>query len=289
MKKIVLFFAFLSIVSPVFSQKKSASKSEKIKVSLAEALEKKYVSCTMVAPHGYNKLQLRITNTLQKPLTITVAQGQLFNPDNPDLQTLVNANEQILVISPQKTRDLELKTFCTESSKGTPTDKIGFSVGLLASERILKVLQFLTEKNKMETGDAQNAVWAASENSRFSPAGIGDREIVTEVCRQINRSVPNYRVRYETQNVPGRPSFEGNALVVDGNYEYFLEKDKKLFFNLFDSEGKLIKVLSKGQKMSAGSHKSSLHLEVKGLKQGRYFVRLQTENGENVKEIPVEF
>jgi hypothetical protein len=292
MKQMLLISAILCAFSPIFGQKttkKTTKTRQNATLELIEAVAKKWISIQSKSPGGARLVDLTLENTTQQSIRVKIPQGQLFMPADESEQTIVVREEETLVLLPKKSKSVQIKTFCTESSDASPSEITKFSVGLLASDQILKMLKFLLEKQKLDSSDAQSAIWSVADDRKFNPAGIGDREIVEAACQQINRKPPNYRVRYEIQDVPGQPSFSGKALVVDGNYEFYLEKAQKLTFRLFDANGKMIKELSKGKIFAAGGHKSGLHLEVKGLKQGIYKVKLVAEKGETVKEIEVEF
>ncbi|HRI61682.1 MAG TPA: hypothetical protein PK228_18210, partial [Saprospiraceae bacterium] len=101
---------------------------------------------------------------------------------------------------------------------------------------------------------------------------------------------PGYKIKRQTvQIVPGERADFGKALVVDGNYEYVLEQDEKLLMNLLDTEGKIVKQISKEELMKAGEHHSSFHLELWNLTPGKYIVRVQTKAGRVIRDIEVEF
>lgn len=290
---ILLLAACLLASTPVFSQKNASTKTKKqpvrAAIGLSEAVAKNMVKLNFSGPGGHDLLKISIENPGASSVKIKIPQGQLFIPTNTGEQNLVVAEEQILLVSAKKSRDLELKTFCTESSDASPMLTSTFAVGTLATEPILKMLQYLKEEGKLADGSAQPAIWSVASSGKFNPAGIGNEETTREACQILNRRPPNYRIRYETRNVPGQPGFEGKALVVDGNYTYVLSKDEKLTLSLFDDTGNLVKVLYKGKTYTAGEHRASLHLEVKGLKQGKYVIKLATESGEIVKEQEVEF
>ncbi len=291
-KTCLLFAAFLLASAPIFSQKtakKTTKQPARAIVELAEAVAKNMIKINFSGPGGYALLNLSIENTGSSTLKLRVPQGQLFVPANENEQSLVVGEEQLLVISAGKKREAVVKTFCTESFDSSPSMNSAFAVGAMAAGPVLKMLQFLAEKGKLADSGAQNAIWSVCGSGNFNPAGIGNDEMTNHACQLLNRRPPNYRIRYETRNVPGQAAFEGKALVVDGNYTYVLLKNEKLTLTLFDESGKSVKVLYKDKPYTAGDHRASLHLELKGLKQGKYALKLTTGSGEIVKEQEVEF
>lgn len=294
MKKLSLITVCVAcIFGPVFSQKTSAKKgsAEKITVDLAEAISQKWVELEAVGLGGHRgeKVKLVCKNRRGSALRLKIQAGQLLLPGDENQQTLVVAEEKTVAISLKTPAEILLKTFCTEPGEASPTTGMNFTVGLLAAENVRKMLEFLSKSGKMEAVEAQSAIWSVCEKGNFSVGGIGETALTAEACRLLNRPVPGYRINYETRETPGQAAFSGKALVVDGNYKYVLAKDEKLTMTLFDADGKAIKVLSKDRPATAGEHRSSLHLEVRGLKQGRYFWRLTTQSGEVVKEEELEF
>lgn len=293
MKKLTLITVCLAcFVGSLFSQK-TASKNgatEKITVELAEAISKKWVELTAEGLGGYRGETVRLVckNTRGAALRLKIPSGQLLLPGDENQQTLVVAEEKTVAVPLKKPAEILLKTFCTEPGDGSPTGGMKFAIGSLATESVRKMLDFMAKSGKTDSDEAQAAIWSVCEGS-YNVAGIGNPELTGEACRILNRPVPGYRIRYETRDVPGESAFSGKALVVDGNYKYVLAKDEKLTIALFDAEGKSIKVLSKDRLATAGEHRSSLHLEVQGLKQGHYFLRITTQSGELIKEQEVEF
>ncbi len=258
-------------------------------VSLAEALSKKMISAEISAPSGASNLLLKLENAGAKTVHVEIEQGQLFEPSDAAAQNLVAAEAQTLAVQPRKPLEILLKTFCTEASDMSPTGEMRFALGSLAAENVRKMLAELQKLGKLNDDSAQGAVWSACEGSGFHVAGIQNETVRRAACQTLNRPEPTYKIRYQTTDVPGERAFLGRALVVDGNYRYFLARDERLTMALFDASGKSVKVLFRDRPSAKGEHRSGLHLELQGLKQGKYFLRLTTKSGEIVEEQEVEF
>jgi hypothetical protein len=163
-----------------------------------------------------------------------------------------------------------------------------FSVGALAPVMVCNLLKFIAEKGKTESSEAQTAVWCLT--SKSSLGSIGDPELTKFVADQLGKEVPGYKIRHSVvEVVPGRPAELGKALVIEGNFRYYLEKDERTIMVLLDGNGKLIKQVSKEELMKAGEHRSSLRLEVYNLDPGKYILRMQTKAGRVIKDTNIEF
>lgn len=258
---------------------------------LSDALQKKLVSITVEGTGGHQGESLKVVckNLAGRYLRIRIPQGQLMEPRDSQLQTLVVAEEQLLSVTAKTPVEALLKTFCTQVGDLSPSPGSAFAAGALGSQQLCNLLKFIVEKGKTESSEAQSAVWCLMGKGH-SLGSIGDPELARFTADLLGKEVPGYKIRHETvTEVPGRPAGLGKALVVEGNFTYFLEKNEKTIMVLLDGEGKQIKQISKEETMLAGEHRSSLRLEVYNLDPGKYTVRMQTKGGRVIKDMAVEF
>jgi hypothetical protein len=291
MRKFLLVSALSLLSTALFSQNNSGTKiTSSNTYDLEEALKQKLVSLEIKGTGGHQGASLKVVcmNLKGKFLRLRIPQGQFMEPADSTFQTLVVAEELTLAVNVKTPAEALLKTFCAQAGDRSPMSGAAFAVGALAPENLRKLLKFIAEKNKSESGEAQSAVWCVTGGGSLS--SIGDAELAKYTAELLGKTAPGYKIKRQTlQVVPGERTALGKALVVEGNYQYFLEKDEKLVMNLLDAEGKLLKQISKEELMKAGEHRSSFHLEVWNLTPGKYIVRVQTKDGRVIKDIEVEF
>jgi len=257
---------------------------------LKDALAKKLVSIQIEGKGGHQgeSLKLVCKNLRGQYLRLRIPQGQLMEPADSAQQTLVVAEEMLLAVTAKTPVEGLLKTFCTQAGDNSPSAGSKFAVGAIAPATICNLLKFITEKGKTASSEAQIAVWCLTNGS--SLGSIGDPELTKFVADQLGKDVPGYRIRHSVvETVPGRPAELGKALVIEGNFRYYLAKDERTIMVLLDSNGKLIKQVSKEEIMKAGEHRSSMRLEVYNLDSGKYTLRMQTKSGKVIKDMEVEF
>jgi hypothetical protein len=284
-----LFFIsfFLTCGTWAFAQKAKAQTT----FDLSEALQKKLVSLRITGTGGHQgeSLKLICRNLSGRFLRVRIPQGQLMEPSDSAQQTLVVAEEQLLSVNTKTPVEASLKTFCTQAGEISPTAGATFSTGALASGYLCNLLKFIVEKGKTESAEAQSAVWCIMSGGH-ALGSVGDPELTKFIADLLGKDLPGYKIRHETvTEVPGRPAGLGKALVVEGNFVYFLEKDERTIMVLLDESGKLIKQISKEEVMKAGEHRSGLRLEVYNLDPGKYTVRMQTKGGRVIKDMNVDF
>lgn len=288
MRKSLLLYFLLSGVLSAVAQKATPPSSRN--VDLRDALERKLIRVEISGLGGHHGECLKITcnNLGTQQIRVHFPQGQLMEPADSSQQTLVVAEEKWLAVSAKKPAEVLLRTFCTQAGDLSPTRGSAFSVAALAPESLCKVLQYISEHGKTEDVAAQAAVWAVTSGSGLG--SIGDPQLTQFVALQLGKKTPNYRIRHEkVESVPGRTADLGKALVVEGNFQYFLEKDEMVRMVLLDGSGALVKNISKDEKMVAGEHRSGLQLQVWNLQPGKYTVRMQTKDGRVIKDMEVEF
>ncbi len=257
---------------------------------LKDALAKKLVSIQIEGKGGHQGETLKIVckNLRGQYLRLRIPQGQLMEPADTAEQTLVVAEEMLLSVMAKTPAEAALKTFCTQAGDNSPRAGSAFALGAIAPVMVCNLLKFITEKGKTESSEAQTAVWCLTSGQ--SLGSIGDPELTKFVADQLGKAVPGYKIRHSVvESVPGRPAELGKALVIEGNFRYYLEKDERTIMVLLDSSGKLIKQVSKEEIMKAGEHRSGLRLEVYNLDPGKYTLRMQTKAGRVIKDTEIEF
>ncbi|MEO6040025.1 MAG: T9SS type A sorting domain-containing protein [Saprospiraceae bacterium] len=291
MRKHLLLPVFLLLVLPAFAQSKSKPVAAKpVTYDLADAIAKKLVALDIRGTGGHQGECLKVVcrNLRGQMLRLRIPQGQLLEPVDSSMQTLVVVEGRELMVTAKSPAEVLLSTFCTQAGDRSPTAGSPFALGALAAENLRALLQFIVEKGKAGDGDAQNAVWCITNQS---PIGsIADPALANFTAKLLNKKLPGYTIKYHnTVTQPGERAGLGPALVVEGNYQFVLARDEKISLVLYDAAGKQVKVLRKDELMKAGEHRSSLRLQVYNLTPGRYFVRLEKPDKEMIKEIEVEF
>lgn len=282
----LLLLALLSV--SLSAQKKSAPVQRNFE--LREAIAQKVISVSIEGTGGHQGECLKITckNLRGQSVRIHFPAGQLMEPVDSTQQTLVVAEEKWVAVTGKTPAQVVLKTFCTQAGDSSPMQGSVFSAAAMAPAILCNVLKFISEKGKTDSHAAQAAVWTVTGGATLG--SIGDPALTQFVAAQLGKQVPGYRIKHKTvESVPGRTAGLGKAMVVEGNFNYFLEKDEKVRMILLDGAGKFVTNISKEETMIAGEHRSGLHLEVWNLTPGKYTVRMQTKDGRVIKDMEVEF
>ena len=155
-------------------------------------------------------VNLKLTNTTSKKLTIRVPAGTAYAPANDDEQTLFQMEDEFIVLEPKATKFHMIAAFCSESSDGVPTEGSNFKITTPKNKKLDELAAYVKGKNIPKTS-YQEAVWAVSDNYPVStieantPESKAFRQYVADLTGQTNTwytATQNYSVNAQRRIVP---------------------------------------------------------------------------------------
>ncbi len=261
-------------------------------VDLLDALKKGLVTISVAGTGGHQGESLKMTlhNKSKKKLTVRIPAGQVFEPVDSNLQNLMVAKEEQLLVEAGKNRIAKLFGFCVEAGDGSPGEST-FNFGALAEGPLLKLAQYLSENKLYQNGSAQYAVWAVSNN--YGLESIGDQTLTKFVADLLGKPMPAYSLTYsppqpEDRLLPGQPVTLPEAVSMNGLFYYELTKDQIVGFGLYNEQGELVHTLFKNRQQKKGHHKFRFEFEIRNLPKGKYYARLVSER-KVIKELEASF
>jgi len=282
-----LFLLFLCCCgASVFAQTDAPRQHKKTSdtLNLAEALAQKYITAEITSTGGL-QLKIKLKSLQKQVFRVRVPMGQFLMPSDTGAQRLVVAESQTTLVGIRSV-ELSLYTFCTQAGHTSPMNNMLFAVGTQAPVQLQQLLQFLLETKKTRSEWAQNAVWCVTDGHPV--ANIEDPVLGQFTARLLGVPAPGYRIRRQPiRQGPGLPANVGKALVVEGSFKYYLDRQETLSLRLYDAAGKVVQILFKDRKTADGEHEATLRLKMQDLPPGKYFVRLEAKDGTVVKEMEV--
>lgn len=136
-------------------------------------------------------VNLKLTNTTSKALTIQVPAGTAYAPAAEDEQTLFQVEDEFIVLEPKATKTHVIAAFCSESSDGVPTDGSNFKITTAKNKKLNELAAYVKGK-KLPKTSFQEAVWAVSDNASVSnieattPEAKAFRQFVADLTGQTN-------------------------------------------------------------------------------------------------------
>ncbi len=257
-------------------------------IDLNEAIQQNLVSIKVVGEGGHSGKSLKISflNMGKKDLEIRVPAGQIFHSEDSTLQDLIIIKEKQLAIEGKQKRLGKFFGLCTQAGNGSPRPGSLFNLGVMATGTLLKVAQYISEKNLQEDRGAQSAIWAITDGHRLE--NIANMELANYVAEILGKTPPEYAVIHQNRSLPGQPAFQENPVSMEGIFKYELPKDQLVSFGLYDENDELIHTFRENTRQIKGYHKFKFFFEIRNLPKGKYSVKLTGKEG-IIREMDVEF
>ncbi len=256
---------------------------EPTRISLDEAIKQKLVTLELNSTGNYrgNSVVFKVQNQSTKPLHITIPAGNLYHPDNEDEQTLLQLQDDFIVVNPNEKAYKVINAFCTESGDGCPTKDSGFTLAKSDNNKFNKLIAYLKD-HQVNPLSIQPAVWAISDNrsiSHLSDASANDKEFrsfMSEVTGQKN----TWYSSPQEVDIDPYGNFVFETVKISGELEFDCRKGVKIYQDVYKEDGEM--VMSTNQSFTPLSDHLifRFNLAVRGWEKGDYYVKVHTGNRE---------
>jgi hypothetical protein len=223
--------------------------------------------------HNGQSITLLVDKLCKKSIEILIPAGQIFEPENPDIQTLINVHEEVLALNTDKKKK-RIYALCMQATDRSPELDEKFAVGAQIMGPLAEIVQFISKNKLHENPDAQYAVWAAT--NQYEVASIHHKELLATTCKALGLAVPEYRIFQSGESAsPGQIALQYAPTRIEGRFEFRAETDQVLNVYLINEAGERVRTLIPDRPYKAGSkHKFSYTLETNKLAFGKYHVCL---------------
>lgn len=258
-------------------------------ILLNDAVKQNLISIEVEGEGGYSEksLKIRFLNLTKKNLEIKIPAGQIFHSQDSSLQDLIIVKGKVLALEKQQKRLSKFHGLCIQASNGSPRMGSIFNLGSLATGSLLKVAEFIFHNGLFEDDSAQSAIWAVTDGHRLEY--INHPKLAEFTANLLGKELPKYTIIQHNQAVaPGQPAFQYAPAKIEGVFEYYLGRDERVNFGLYNSEGTLIRSFFEDKAQLKGYWKFTFDCEISRLPKGKYSVRLTNENTE-IERMELEF
>ena len=253
-----------------------------VKMNLSDAIKDNSVKLEAINYEGGYQgktTRLQITNTTKSVLQVKVNLGIILSPDDSKCQPMVLAGEEMLVVSPSKTTEVIVETFCGNAPLHCPSKGLHYSFSHTGSDTLVKVLRFI-KTNSLYDGLGQSAVWAITNNSPLSDIYDVEKEAISRqllefVSTVTGRPLPDYYTMHSISQVSGAPAYVPKVLKIIANFEVSLETPKIMTLGIYNDKGDMIKKVFENQEFAALGHRFGVEFESSDVPAGKYYIRLK--------------
>lgn len=230
MKKTTLFIVFLALTLNTFAS-----------LDLIDAINQKKVTVKYTYNHlGITGMKLTITNLTTQQLALSVLPGTIFIPENDGEQTLMNVDEALIALAPQKTVSKDVNGYCIMLSKAAPNLGRAFKIGRVSNQNLISFLDFL-KTNKITKDNYQAAIWAISDNediASIEPITDADNKLREFIAKMTNRKNPWYSKPQTIVANPGQ-MIERKSVNINGMLEVKVTDSYDVIVTVENSKGEV--------------------------------------------------
>jgi hypothetical protein len=283
---IMRYFFFIALLS---WQTALSAQTLNFKDALAEG--KVLISVKSQGGHTGKCISVHFERLTDKPFRVKIPAGHVFECVDSAYQNIVVVKSEEFTLNNKK-QFIKIEGLCCEASNGSPFQNAVYHIGQLATGNLLKMAEFISDKQLWTVGDAQTAIWCMTDS--IQPAGISHPALQGMACQLLGVPIPEYKMKYSTstgsassasttgsasnastvRRATPRPVLEKKPLSVEGDFSYYTKEDTEISVLVKNEVGDTVKTIFDHQKQSIGMAKYSFYFKTTKLPQGNYEVIL---------------
>jgi hypothetical protein len=270
MKTLILIISVLFLVS--FSKKNTQN------VNIFDAIENgqiKFIATSNGSLSG-GSILLQIEN-LKNIKTVIIPSGTRFKSEFGNEQDLLNTDEEIIVLKPNKTT-YTVNGFCVQLSNMSPSSGSQFTIAKETNENLIKLSHYLNKRG-FDNGIKQSALWSVSDNKNVSGIYQGNNEQVENLREYVCSLTDQENVWYntdQTYSVDENRNIVHETTKVEGLISYTVKETGNMKMEVCKEDGEVLRTLGGTTPITnLGEHRFNFSVKVKGWKIGNYSIKLK--------------
>lgn len=251
------------------------------KISILDALNKKWIKCIVTANNSFNEGQLSILiENLHQLKNVVIPSGTRFISEASDEQDFMNVNDELIVLD-GKSVEITIDGYCVQKHKSYPTEGNLFTLHKESNEKLVKTAQLMNQKG-FSRNIIQSALWSVSDGATFSGIYEKDNKKVEElraaICALTGREDDWYNTD-ATYELSETREIVSEVTKIEGLISYEVKETGSLKMEVCKSDGEVIRTLASSTPVQQlGDYRFNFNLKVQGWEKGSYSVRLKINN-----------
>lgn len=231
-------------------------------------------------------VNLNVTNKQGKTLTIRVPAGTTYAPADNGEQTLIQLEEQILVLQPRGSQQKLVAAFCTEASDRCPSKSGTFKLGSNKNPKLKELITYLDNK-KIDKSVYQDAVWTITDNKPVSYVYAEDaptKEFRKYLAKLTGQKDTWYSSPQE-YTVDNRGHINSETVIIEGELVFDSDGVSPIHQELCDADGNMLFKSNASTPRKSKEVTMNFKVRVKGWEVGDYMVKVM-KGDEELKRFP---
>jgi len=250
--------------------------------SIFEAMNNKNITATFESLGKYsgNSVHSKLTNNTSKDIKILVPAGTIYIPENDEEQTLIQLEDNFIVLHKKETIHHRFSGFCTESNDLVPSNQNTMSIAQNKNPKLKKMIQYMKGKN-IDHGAYQDAVWSITDNQNVS--NIYGENSETESFKNYLLTLTGQKKEWYSS--PQHVSVSDGRIVrettlIVGKLDFDCAKGTNVYQDIHKENGDDVHISDKYMTAKYGKVTYTFTLKVRGWEEGKYYIRLHDGTNE---------
>lgn len=275
MKKII--FLFFTIA---FNLNSGITFSDTI--SIQDAVNKNLISCTVNSMGNYRGqcIVFSIVNKTAEDILLRLEAGRFMMPADTTRQRMIITKERYIAINKNASDTAKSYAMCSQMHKKAPSANTIFSIGKMAEEKLLKLVNII-DTNNYQTMAAQFAIWAITDNNDITDIHSADmkemialRQYVLNVKDYYN-NVKDYVGFFKVKtDISDSTYLKYSFDKVEGAIQFELKEDAQLSLVLYNVKGEIVKSCFRNKEYKAGTNTITYDFSYYTVPKGDYYLKL---------------
>lgn len=266
-----------SIALLIFVLVTSHAQQENDPIDLTAALKAGTVSVKAVSNGKYsgNAVVFNLTNLTGKTQSVLIPAGTLYHPSDEEEQTLIQLEDQLIVLQGKETKRQLIAGFCSESSDRCPSEEKAFKLGKTSDAKLTKLIAYL-KTNKTDKATYQEAVWAITDAHSISSI-YSDKTDVRDF-RTFMAGLTGQKDTWfsspQEYSLDSRGNINRETVRISGELTFDSDGESPIHQELCDAEGKVLFTSNSSTPRKSKDVKMSFSIRVQGWEKGNYYVKI---------------
>jgi hypothetical protein len=252
-------------------------KLEPSKVDLNQAIKSKQITAEIVSNGKYSgkSVELSLTNTTTKVITISIPAGSAYLPADDGEQTLIQLEEDMIVLQPGATQRKTIAAFCSEASDSAPSESGTFGLSSTKNEKLKQMIAYMKDKN-IDKKSYQDAVWAVTDGRSISNIQADDKvtkDFRLYVAKLLGKEDTWY-TSPQQYSVDPRGNINSETVVISGELKFASDGLSPVHEEIYDKDGNKLYSTNASTPRKSQNVTMNFTVRVKGWEVGTYTVKV---------------
>ncbi len=258
-------------------------------LKLEEAIKKGIIklSVTGLGGHSGNCISAKIKNTSTQNISLKIAPGTLFKPDDTTMQDILIVKELLVNLEKNSEKSQPLTGFCCISENRCPSEGMNFKLGKVSNPKLIEIAVYLN-KSKHDENTMQSAVWSVSDANSVSEIYDEEPEKVRPLREEVCRLTGQTNDWYSTNTnrvVDERGYIQTEPVKIAGDISVEVKNPAPIYQGVYRENGEEVIANKKVFDISrTGMLTYKFAMQVKGWKKGNYYVKVTMSGKEILKQ-----